>query len=131
MMQGLRVRHALPMRTVRPVAVDDTLADVMALGLGHNQRDFPVVRENVLVGILSRDDLLAAIQCGGGSMYAEQAMRSDFPSVSPDDPLLRAQQLMAQVSLSALPVFDQGHFLDLISLEDINRAYANLSWRRR
>jgi CBS domain-containing protein len=101
------------------------------LGLGHNQRDFPVIRENVLVGILSRDDLLEAIQRGGGSMYVEQAMRSDFPSVSPDDPLLRAQQLMVQVNLSALPVFDQGHFLDLISLEDINRAYANLSWRRR
>jgi hypothetical protein len=28
-------------------------------------------------------------------------------------------------------VFDGGYFMGLISLQDINRAYANLSWRRR
>ena len=64
-------------------------------------------------------------------MHVEEAMRRDFPIVSPDDPLVHAQQLIAQTGLNALPVFDQDYFLGLISLEDINRAYANLAWRRR
>jgi len=117
----LRVRHALPMQTVRPVAAEDTLAGVMGLDFHNHRRDFPVVQGNVLVGILSRDDLLASIRHRGGHARVAEAMRSEFPTVSPQDPLLRAQQLIAQTGLSALPVFDQGHFLGLISLEDINR----------
>jgi Zn-dependent protease/CBS domain-containing protein len=130
-LHGLRVRHALPMRTVRAVSAEDTLANVMEMGFRNDQHDFPVVRGGTLVGILSRDDLLTAIRQGGGYMCVEQAMQREFPSVSPDAPLLQAQQLIAQTGLSALPVFDQSYFLGLISLEDINRAYANLSWRRR
>lgn len=131
MLHGLRVRHALPMRTFHAVAPEDSLAKVMEFKFRNHQYDFPVVREGVLVGILSRDDLLAAIQHAGGHTRVEEAMQREFPAVSPDDPLLRAQQLIAQTGLRALPVFDQGYFLGLISLEDINRAYANLPWRRR
>jgi Zn-dependent protease/CBS domain-containing protein len=129
-LRGLRVRHALPTRIARAVSTEDTLSQVMELSLHHQQRDFPVVQDGLLVGILSQDDLLAAARQDGGDVRAEQAMRYQFPTVSPDDLLLHAQQLIAQTGLSALPVFDQGYFLGLISLEDINRAYANLSWRR-
>jgi Zn-dependent protease/CBS domain-containing protein len=131
MVQGLRVRHALPMRALRAVAAEDKLADVLEMSYRTQQQDFPVVREGVLVGVLSRGDLLATIQTGGGYVHVEEAMERDFPVVSPDDLLLRAQQLIAQTGLSALPVFDRGFFLGLISLEDINRAYAGLAWRRR
>lgn len=131
MLRGLRVRHALPMRRVVTVSADDTLSHVMEWGLDNKQHDFPVLRGNTLVGILSRDALLAAMRRGSGYLRVEQAMRRDFPVVSPDDVLLQAQKLIAQTGLSALPVFDRGYFVGLISLEDINRAYANLSWRRR
>jgi len=131
MVRGLLVRHALPMRPVRSVAPEDTLADVMELSYQTHQVDFPVVRQGALVAVLTRHDLLAATRQGGGTIRVEQAMRREFPSVTPDDPLLHAQQLIAQTGLTALPVFDQAHFLGLISLEDINRAYADLAWRRR
>jgi CBS domain-containing protein len=139
MLRALHIRHAMPMRRTQAIAVDDSLHQVMELGferqppsgIGGQQRDFPVIREGVLVGILSREDLLAAIRRGSGTMHVEEAMRRDFPIVSPDDPLGHAQQLIAQTGLNALPVFDQDYFLGLISLEDINRAYANFVWRRR
>jgi CBS domain-containing protein len=127
----LLVRHALPTRRIRPMAAEDTLAHAMELSFTHRQRDFPVFREGSLVGILSRDDLLEAVQRGVGHTRVEETMRGDFPTVSPNDPLLQAQQLMAQTGLGALPVLDGCHFLGLVSLEDINRAYANLSWQRR
>jgi Zn-dependent protease len=129
-LRGLHVRHALPTRIARAVIAEDTLSQVMELSFHHQQRDFPVLRDGLLVGILSQDELVTAMRQGDGALRAEQAMRRQFPTVSPDDLLLHAQQLIAQTGLSALPVFDQGHFLGLISLEDINRAYANLSWRR-
>jgi Zn-dependent protease len=131
MLHGLRVRHALSMRSVQAVAPEDTLGNVMELSFRNQQPHFPVVRERSLVGILARDDWLAAIRGGGGAVRVEQAMRREFTAVSPDDPLLRAQQLIAQTGVSTLPVFERGHFVGLISLEDINRAYANLAWRRR
>ena len=130
-LDGLRVRHALPMRTVRAVAPEDTLANVMELGFRNQQHNFPVVRESTLVGILSQEDCLAGIRYGGGAVRVEQAMRREFTAVSPDDLLLRVQQLIAQTGLRTLPVFERGYFVGLISLEDINRAYANLAWRRR
>lgn len=131
MLNGLSVRHALPTQRLRPVAAEDSLAHVVELGLNTRQRDFPVLRDGALVGIVSRDDASAAIQSGQGLARVEEVMRREFPKVSPDSPLLEGQALIAQTGLSVLPVFDRDHFLGLISLEDINRAYANLSWRRR
>lgn len=130
MMRGLNVRSALSMRPVRAISPLDTLARVMEVGYQTQQQDFPVVREGVLVGILSHGDLMAAIQRGGPQVTVEQAMHREFPTISPDEPLLRAQQLIAQAGLTVLPVFDRGYFLGLLSLADINRAYANFSWRR-
>ena len=72
------------------------------------QRDFPVFREGVLVGILFRDDLLEAVRRGAGYVRVEEAMRSQFPTLSPDEPLLGAQQLMAGSGLKALPVLILG-----------------------
>jgi Zn-dependent protease/CBS domain-containing protein len=128
---GLRVRQAMPTRRVSPVAAGDTLDHVMGLRLLDRQRDFPVFREGVLVGILFGDDLLKVVRRDGGYVRVEEAMRSQFPTLSPDEPLLGAQQLLAGSGLSALPVLDRGFFLGLVSLEDIKRAYANLSWQRR
>jgi Zn-dependent protease/CBS domain-containing protein len=128
---GLRVRYALPVRPIQAVAPQDTLTDVLDLSYRTRQHDFPVVQQATLVAVLSRDDLLAALRQGSAYTRVEQVMRREFAIVSPDDPLLRAQQLIARTGLTALPVFDRGHFVGLIALEDINRAYANLSWRRR
>jgi CBS domain-containing protein len=108
------------------IAADDTLHRVMELGFERQQHDFPVIREGTLVGILSREDMRAAVRSGSGYMKVAEAMRRDFPIISPDDLLLRAQQLIAQTGLNALPVFDRDYFLGLITVEDIN-----LSWRRR
>lgn len=130
-MRGLLVRHALPVGPIRAVTPEDTLTDVLELSHRTRQRDFPVLRGGALVGVLSGDDLLAAVRRGGDYTRVEQVMRRDFPVVSPDEVLLKAQQLIAQTDLTALPVFDRGHFLGLISLADINRAYTGLSWRRR
>jgi len=131
MLGGLRVRHALPTRVLRAVGPEAALVSVLELSIRTQQRDFPVVRDGTLVGILTRDDLLAEIRRAGEYARVEDAMQREFHKVSPDDPLLQAQQLIAQTGLGALPVFDRGHLVGLISLEDINRAYANLSWRRR
>jgi Zn-dependent protease/CBS domain-containing protein len=130
-LRELLVRHALPLRPVYAVAPEDTLSSVMEMGHNAGQYDFPVVRERMLEGILARNDLLTALRQVGGATRVEQTMRRDFPRVSHDDPLLHAQQLIAQSGLTALPVFDQARFLGLITLEDINRAYADRAWRRR
>jgi stage IV sporulation protein FB len=130
-LRELLVRHALPLRPVHAVAPEDTLASVMEMGHYAGQYDFPVVRERILEGILARNDLLAALRQVGGTSRVEQTMRRDFPRVSFDDPLQYAQQLIAQSGLTALPVFDQARFLGLITLDDINRAYADRAWRRR
>jgi Zn-dependent protease/CBS domain-containing protein len=130
-LRELLVRHALPLRPVYAVAPEDTLSSVMEMGHSAGQYDFPVVRERMLEGILARNDLLTALRQVGGATRVEQTMRRDFPRVSHDDPLLHAQQLIAQSGLTALPVFDQARFLGLITLEDINRAYADRAWRRR
>jgi len=130
-LRGLRVRHALPTRSLQTVTTEDTLTNVLEMSYRFAQLAYPVMQQGVLVGILSRDDLLAAFQRGDRDVRVAQMMRREFPVVSPDDMLLTAQQLIAQTGLVALPVFDRGLLVGLISLEDVNRAYANLSWRRR
>lgn len=100
-----------------------SLAHVLELASRLRQANFPVVQGDRLVGVLTQDDVLAALHQYGAEVRVGRVMRRQFPVVRPTDTLLHAQQLIAQSGVKALPVVDGGVVLGLISLRDINAAY--------
>ncbi|MBC7249650.1 MAG: site-2 protease family protein [Anaerolineae bacterium] len=100
-----------------------SLAHVLDVASRLRQVNFPVMQGPRLVGLLTQDDVLAALHRYGVEVKVGRVMRRRFPIVHPTDTLLHAQRLIMQSGLRALPVVEGNVVLGLISLQDINTAY--------
>jgi Zn-dependent protease/CBS domain-containing protein len=82
-----------------------------------SQRDFPVVEEGRIVGILRRVDLLGALPASGHWRVAD-LMRRDFPLAEANEPLPAALARLASSGQDCMPVVQQGHLVGLVQLRD-------------
>jgi len=129
-LQGLQVRQAVT-RELRAVTPATPLAHVLDLIFHGYQSNFPVVEGRQVVGVLIREDILAALRERGPNVPVGQVMRTDFPVVNLSDSLLHVQQLIAKSGVKAVPVVEDGFFRGLITLDNINQTYILLSTHRR
>lgn len=91
-------------------------------------RRVPIVREGLLVGIITRSDLqtvLAPEQRAGRRSPAVlgDIMTRSVITVSPDDTLERASQAMLRHEISGLPVMDGDQLVGIITESDIFAAF--------
>ncbi|MCR4407046.1 MAG: site-2 protease family protein [Anaerolineae bacterium] len=121
-LENLRVEQVLN-RLVPRLSPLHSLAHVLDIASRSRQVNFPVMQGEQLVGVLTQDDVLAALHQYGAEVRVGRVMRRQFPTVRPTDTLLYAQQLIARSGVKALPVVDGGTVLGLVSLQDINAAY--------
>ena len=79
---GIPVMRAMitDFRTLRP---DDPLAQAVEHVLAGFQQDFPVVEDGRLVGVLTRNDLAAALGRHGPETRVGEVMQRDFVTVDP------------------------------------------------
>ena len=131
------------------VLPDDPLERAVALMLGHRVSGLPVIDEaGKLVGILTEGDLLRRVELGtqverprwleflaGPGQLAEEFTRSHgrkvselmserVVTVSPDEPLSEAVDLMTRFRINRVPVVDGGRVVGIVSRADILRALA-------
>ncbi|MFH1245887.1 MAG: site-2 protease family protein [Candidatus Omnitrophota bacterium] len=106
------------------------LADILALSLHSHQEDFPVVEEEKLVGLLTRNDIIGAIHHFGVTKQAKDVMRVDFPTVTTRTPLMKVHSLMEEWQIKAMPVLTRKKVAGIITLEDISRVYMLMSAKR-
>jgi len=110
----------------------DLADDIMRLG---RIRHLPVLNGEVLVGILSSRDLLAASLSKAldfepeqrrafmRSVEAKEVMSLDVDTASPDDRVMDAGRRMLRRKIGCLPVVDEnGSFLGLLTETDLLRA---------
>jgi Zn-dependent protease len=125
----VRVRHAL-YRGIDVVRVDQTIG-VPAARIFHTyQEDFPVVDEDgSIAGMLTRDRLITSLSQHGASFPVAEAMRTDFPVATLDEPLSNAFNRMRSSGVKAIPVMEggrSGRLLGMVSMEDISEVYSLL-----
>jgi len=123
LLSSLRVRQAAS-RNTRTVSPSDRLSHVVDLTLSTHQADFMVIEGGELVGVLSRAVVLDALRRYGPDVSVGQVMSADHPTVEPEDTLLTAQKKMSAAACQALPVLEGGQPVALLTLADINEAYA-------
>jgi len=120
--EGLTVRDAM-VTNFRTLVADDPLSRAVALLLQGMQHDFPVLDENFrVVGLLLRQDLIAALSKEGGSSQAvSTAMRTNFSHAAPDELLVAVFERMQQGQLPIMPVFNResGKLLGLLTMENV------------
>lgn len=127
-LKKFRVRDILP-REFLTLPSDTTLAKVLELVFHSHQEDFPVVDGGELVGFITRQDLMMNIHNFGMEKRVGDVMRTNFPKVKDSDLLTKAQAVMHERQIAALPVMRDDKVIGIVTLEDIGRVYAMVSQR--
>ena len=119
--EGLSAQSAMVTR-YRTLQTNDPLLQVVEILLQGAQHDFPVLDEKArVVGMLLRQDLIAALSGAGGSgLSVRQAMRKLTASARPDEPLETVFERMQRAQLPVMPVFDaNGTLVGLLTMENV------------
>ena len=122
-------------RNVRGVAPETTVADLYRLFAADDFDAYPVMRDDTLVGIVSKLDALKVFALSqdhilpqykeGVATTVDEIMSSDIIAVDPETNLQRVLELMVLHRVKSLPVVDGRHNLvGIIARDDVVRAMA-------
>jgi Zn-dependent protease len=103
--------HALDVRDPLQRAVD--------LLMSGDQQDFPVLDQHVPYGMLTRSDLVLALQRFGAAVPVGQVLPRAELYAEVGEPLEAAVQRMREQGRSALPVLRDGGVVGMITLENV------------
>ena len=103
--------------------VTSRIADAVSLLVHTTQHDIPIVDGvGKMIGLLTRDRLLHAVQELGPDGPVADVMRTDVPTVSDRAELEDALKFMDEENLSAVGVADQlGRLIGLVTLENLGQ----------
>ncbi len=107
---------------VKVIESTESLQKAGELLTRYNINVLPVVRDNQLLGLISRQIIEKAVFHGLKNLPVVEYMSSDFFTVSPDTPLIKIQYIMISNNQSFLPVVDKGKIVGTITRAEILRA---------
>lgn len=122
-LEGVKVGE-LVNRTYAAAPPDMTLNDVVTqLMFGRSQRCVPVVVADDLLGLISMSDLqrVASDKWSETSVFKTMTPKEQLHTVSPDDDVTHALEIMASQDVHQLPVIDSRSFLGFITRADVLR----------
>jgi Zn-dependent protease/CBS domain-containing protein len=116
----LRVADAM-MTQFAVLSANAKIQDGAEALLRTTQHDFPVIEsDGRVVGMLTRDDMIRALQTSGPATSVSDSMTRGVPVVQQDQSLEKAFQLMEECQCPALPVVDSnGRLIGIISPESV------------
>lgn len=97
----------------------DTLARVAQLVLAGSQRDFPVVEEGRVLGLVTRDDFLKALTQHGERWPVSQVMHANLPILDSYEMVENALMRLQESGIPVLPVTHAGQLVGIITPENI------------
>lgn len=115
---GLSVRRAM-IREFVALAPSDPLraaADQVVRGY---QAEFPVVEDGAVVGVLTMQELLAALSKAGLDAPVREFMRADFVTATPGDSLDGALSRLKESECPVMPVVADGRLVGLLTVENV------------
>jgi CBS domain-containing protein len=133
--RGLRIRHhaevdVLHQTPVSAVMTRDVVTLDASMSVGEARKAvaagshgaFPIVRDEELVGIVSRTDLLADDVRDSSSVI--DAGRTDVVSVGATAPVLEVVETIVRENVEHVPVLDEGRLVGICTRTDVLRARA-------
>ena len=122
-LSGIPVSRAMvtEFHTLTP---SDTLDDAVKLTLAGTQRDFPVVEEGRVVGVLRQSEMLRTLARGGSSVRVSDAMERDFQVVQASEMLDTAFRRLTECRCNTAPVSFQGRLVGIVTMDNIGEFLA-------
>jgi Zn-dependent protease/predicted transcriptional regulator len=125
-LNGLQVRD-LMLTDFGVLNAGNTLVQARRQFLAGWQRQFPVVEDGRLIGVMTGAELREAIEKHGVDGLVRDAMETNFSEASPDDPAETALAHLEGSSSGILPVTDSGQLVGILAADRIRD---QLLWRR-
>lgn len=117
-LSGIPVSRAM-LTNFETLSPTDPLARPVQMLLAGTQQDFPVMADGVVVGILTRDDLIRALSEHNESTYVSFVMHKSFQTIDSSQMLEAVSQQIQQGGQRTLPVVHGGKLVGLITMENI------------
>ena len=118
LLSGLTVRDAM-VTDYRRLTPEDTAQTTVQLILQGWQADFPVISEGQFVGIVTRQDVVTALEAGNLSQPVANFMRTDALRCTPEENLDTALDTLRASHLPLLPVISDGRLIGLLTSENV------------
>ncbi len=115
---GIPVGRAM-LTDFQALSPQDVLSRAVKMILSGSQTDFPVVEGNAVVGVLTRNDLLAAISRQGQDIPVESIMQRDFQIVDANEMLEPAFIRLQTCGCHTMPVTYRGQLVGLLTSDNI------------
>ncbi|KAF0995783.1 CBS domain-containing protein [Geobacillus sp. TFV-3] len=99
----------------------DNLYEVAVKMRDFNVRAIPIVDDGRLVGMITDRDMVVRgiAEKRPGSTVVTEVMSRDLITLSPDDSVQKAADMMARHQIRRLPVIENGRLVGIISLGDL------------
>jgi Zn-dependent protease/predicted transcriptional regulator len=108
----------------------DTLEDALEKAVHSLQDDFPVVRGNDMVGVISKQKILDALRVEGNG-YVQAVMNRIFEVASRQESLASAFRKLTARNLSIIPVVEDQHLVGIVTLQNLMHSMALLAESRK
>lgn len=113
------------------ISASDTLEDALQRSVHTLQDVFPVVRGANLVGAVSRQGIVEALQTNGNG-YVQGIMTRSFQTAQPDDSLVKTlRRIMTGQVAQFVPILEGNRIVGIITPQNLNHALGLLNQRRR
>jgi Zn-dependent protease len=115
---GIPIARAMitDFRTLRP---QDTLSQATQHILSGSQQDFPVVEDNHVVGVLTRNNLMTGLAQRGFEAPVGEVMQRDFRSAHPHEMLESVLSRLEMNGCHTLPVVRNGQLVGMVTSENL------------
>ena len=115
---GIRVGGAM-LTDFQVLSPSDYLSRAIELTLLGSQKDFPVLQDGVVVGVLQQDDLLRGLQQAGERTQVAGWMQEKVHSAQIDEPLEKVLERLQNCQCRLLSVIDAGRLVGIVNLDNI------------
>ena len=116
---GVRVSTAMltDYRSLRP---EDSLRDAVELTLSGSQKDFPVVQDGKVIGVLTQALMLGALTNKGPDAPVQDEMLRDVESADSQEMLETVLARLAECQCQTVPVMDRGRLVGILTMDNIS-----------
>ncbi len=115
---GIPVQQAM-ISDFKALELNDRLNRAVELTLTGSQKDFPVVNNGALEGILTQTDLLKALSDRENYPTVESAIQKDYTTVGHLDMLESAFAKLNDCNCHTLPVLQNGRLVGLVTMDNL------------
>ncbi|RRA48547.1 CBS domain-containing protein [Acidipila sp. EB88] len=113
------------------VSPSDTLQDALEKAVHSLQDEFPVVRNDEIIGVVSRGAILASLR-GEGNGYVQSVMARNFLVAAPEDSLGTTIRRMREGRVGMIPVAnEEGRVLGMVTLQNLRQSMVPLLEQRK